>query len=988
MMAKKIARLILKPFPFLVGSLAVFILSYRFGWMLLTGRLGWGNDIPFALSYVYYLERWWPHLPRWHYEWAGGMPFLQNYPLLITYLTSLFHHVSGLSIVQTARLFCWLSIPLAGIGIMVLARLVLKNWLSAILAGLFFVLSPGPWLWIMHGGFYAATASFPFMVATFIFFEVAWQRKRRIWWFFAVVLCSLTWLTHPITAVVQTIGLVVYGFGRGLQERKFLSGLIRPILVAFVGTLMVSFWAIPFAFSQTRGVGVAPHQIVYVTFKEMLGLVPPLKGGYVTFDFINGAALVLTALGVILALVRRSAVWILIACAFVGLFFMMAPGIFPWLLTGPLLTIWALINVRASVLPRLFLPIIAAYGAMSLGESPFRLIAWFWKGLRKNLPWQLATQITGGAITLVVVYFVFKHVIIIPGGLSTENFYLGYGPVYQWLDPRKIDGQWMIHEGKDPMFPSVEESLERLLTLDIKVDDTPIREAVYFPELVKKLGLNSHDRIDISPLSGSVVASWNTATDVAQIPPYVGRSLIRFMIGYQQACFHNFSEDFACLKDEIQSLAKWWGVKLVYIGYAGGEMRAEEEKLIANLKLGGFKEKEVRLESGPTILVYEIPEPVSLATLSNKPMVLVIGNNPPYDDGFDTVFRSLNRSFGYDRALPIQGKRYIDDYTLEELKKYPVVVLYGYRYHNRNKAWLMLSQYVQEGGNLFVVTGWQYWSQDWGKLDAQGQPQTIELPELLPVSRAKWGDIGTSWRNLRVDSSQLGIEVSSQGWADLAWEGKPWGMSLAEPEDLREFGRALVTASGKVIVAGGNFGKGKIVWSGMNLFGHAAYHESDSENNFLLAVFSWLTSLSQGREKELDFERITPDRVVVQVDKTLAGERKVMFKEVAAPGWRAYVTINGKNKELPILRTGPGWKLVLLPEEFLRGKLTFIYRRTVGDWFLIFISILTVLGMIVYWMDELLSGALSNRLVLIKQTRDFLARKIYTLKKHWESEEV
>jgi len=993
-MAKKIAQFVFNSLLLLLGSLAIFVLSYQFGWMLLVGRLGWGNDLPFALSLVYYLERWAPYLPRWHYEWGGGMPFLRGYPLLITYLTSFSHRLSGLSIVQTARLFYWLSMPLAGIGIMALARLIFKNWLLATLAGLFFVLSPDAWLWIIFGGFYAATASFPFMVASFVFFELGWQKRRRIWWLLTMAFCGLTWLTHPVTGISLAVGLGVYGLGRGLLERKALLGIIRAILIGLAGILLVAFWTIPFAISRPGGVGVAPHQVVYVTIREILGLVPSsYSSDYITSVFLSGAVWVLAALGVFFSLIRRSKkVWILIACSLIGLFFMIGPGIFPWLLQGFGLTLWSLINVRAVVLLRLFVPIIAAYGAISLGESPFRLIAWFWKRLRKNLPWRLVTQVIGGAIALVVVYLAFKQIIILPANHPPEFFYLGYGPVYHWLDPQEIDGQWMIEGGKRPMFPSVSESLKRLLTLNIQLDDAPIREAVYFPELVKKTGLDSHDRIDVSPLSGSVIASWSTASDVSLIPPYLGNdvSLMRLMIGYQQACFHNFAEDFVCLKEEVKSLAKWWGLKLVYVGFAGAEIRGEEKKLLDNLKLAGFRERKIELESGPVILTYEIPETSGFANLSNKPMVLVIGNNPPHNDGYDTAFRSFNR-FGldYDRAIPVPGKRFIDDYTLSELKKYPLIVLFGYRYHDRNKAWSLLSRYVQEGGSLFVDTGWQYWSQDWGKLDKEGQSLTVVLPELLPVKQAKWGNIGTSWRGLKVNSSQLGREISSQGWADLVWEGNPWGMSLAEPQDLREFARPLVTASGKVIVAGGNFGQGKIVWSGMNLFGHTSYNESDSENDFLLAVFSWLTSLDQSQETDLDFMRITPDKVEVQIYKTLDGERKVMFKEAMGPGWKAYLNLSdGESRELPILKVGPGWKLVLLPEEFSTGTLTFVYGRTARDWVFISISILTGLGMILYWLNGVLKGVISTKFIPIRKTKGFLTKRFYSLKKDWEDEEI
>lgn len=993
-MIKKIAKLLFNFLAFFLGGLAIFILAYQFGWTLLVGKLYWGNDLPFALSLVYYLDRWAPYLPRWHYEWAGGLPFLKSYPFLITYLTSFTHRLSGLTIVQTTRLFSWLSFPLAGIGIMVLARLILKNWLLATLAGLFFLLSPDAWLWIIFGGFYAATASFPLMVATFVFFELAWQKEKRIWWVLTAVFGGLTWITHPVTGASMAIGLVVYGLGRGFKEKKVLSSLIKSIIIALAGVLLVAFWTIAFATSRPGGIGVAPHQIVYVTIRQLLGLAPTSeKFDYVTSVFFSGSVWVLAILGFLLALIRRNKkVWILIACTFVGLFFMIGPEIFPWLLKGFGLKIWSLINVRAVVLLRLFVPIIAAYGVVSLGEGPFHLIAWLWKKLRKSLAWQLLTQVVGGGIALVLVYFVLKTIIILPASHPPEYFYLGYGPVYGWLGPKNINGRWMINSDRQPMFPSIEESLSRLLTLDIQLDDVPVREAVFFPQLIKETGLDSHDRIDVSPLSGSVIASWNTTTDVSLIPPYLGAeaSLLTLMIGYQQACFHNFSEEFKCLKGEIQSLAKWWGLDLVYVGEAvlAGEKLRIDDKSLVNLKLAGFEEKIVELKNGPKLLLYQIPETSELATLSNKPLVLLIGNNPPHNDGYDTAFRSFNRfGLNYDKVIPVPGKRFVDDYNLEELKEFPLVVLYGYQIRNKAKTWLMLSQYVQNGGSLFIDTGWQFWSEDWGKMDKEGESLVVDLPDLLPVTKARWGNIGTKWKNLKLNSSFLGRELSNRDWGDLDWRGNPWGMSLAELKDLKEFAQPLATVDNKVIVAGGVLGKGKIVWSGMNLFGHTSYNESESENEFLNAVFSWLITSDQFQEEDLDFERVTPDKIVINVNKTLGGKRKVMFKEAMAPGWHAYLNINNQSKKLPIIKVGPGWKLVVLPEDYSTGQLTFVYKRIIKDWFLIAISVLTGLVMVIYWLDGLFKGAIINRFFLTKKAKDFFNKKVRDIKKSWDDEE-
>lgn len=979
---KKILYFVPNIIFFLAGSLIVLVLSYRFGWVLLQGGLNWGNDLPAALSYVFYLDRWWPYLPLWHYEWAGGMPFSQNYPILATYLTLFIHQISNFSIVQVARFFYWASIPLSGIGIMIFTRLVLKNWLMAILAAVFYVLSPDSWLWITQGGFYAMTISFPIMVATFILFELAIQKRKRIFWILTIIFNALTWLAHPMTGFIQLLGLSTYGLIQGLEEKKLIKGVLRSILVSIVGLLLVAFWTIPFFSFKSGHLGISVNQIVFLTIKEFLGLAPAHDIVYVTSTFFNGSLLVLAALGILFALIKRNyTYWKLISTAFLGIFLLIVPKYIPWVVSDFSVPFWVAINVRVAVLPRLFLPMIAAFGVVSLSQVFF---------LGNNLLWRLSRQVIGGAIALGIVLLVFRYIVIVPPAFE-KVFYPGYGPAFGWIPVNKVNGQRIIVGPNKPLVPSIIESLQKVLTWNIEVSDTPVHhEGIFLSGLAEKLGLTTSDRVDFSPPAGALSGAWNTATGVSQIPSYIQTSLIQPWIGYQLGCFYNV--DILCNKEEVQNLAKWFGVKLVYVGYLAeeGGVVGVDEKLLTNLKLADFRSGVVEVENKTKIVFYEIPEASGLASLSNKPLVLAIGGSPSENGGFVTLFRSLNRiNFSYERMILIQGKRFIDDYTLDELKSYPLIILYGYRTHNKNKAWRMLSEYVKNGGNLFVDTGWQYFSEDWGIISGDGESLEVDLPGLLPIAKSKWGDIGRKWIDLKIDNSFLAKKAPDQNWGELSWDGKPWGMAMAEPGNLREFGKALVTASGKVIIASGTVGKGKVVWSGMNIFAHTNSYQSEAENEFFLDLFSWLTEGTTNNEEQLSFERINPDYLVIKIDKTVVGEREVMFKESMAPGWRAWLEVEGRKKEVPILKAGPGWKLIALPSDFSIGSLILNYQRTFGDRLFILVSVVTALGIIIYGIKGDLFATILNRFTLTLKIKTFLANKFSSLKKGWkENEEV
>ncbi|GEM_PF-5698488 len=970
MKIKKILSLILNLIFFAAGSIIIFAFAYRYGWLLLKGPVNWGNDFSFALSYVSYIDRWWPNIPRWHYEWTGGMPLLRNYPFLITLLTVWTEHITNFSVIQIARFYFWLSIPLSGIGIMLFTRLITKNWIIAIMAGVFSFLSPDPWAWIIAGGFYSASTSFPFMTFTFFFFELAFQKEKRIWWVVAIILLGLTWTAHPVTGVATSVALFVYALGRGIAVKKVIPSLSKTIAVSVSSILLMSFWTIPFAFSRPGGTGVSQaSQVPYITLTRLLGLKPPkdfLLGG-----FFSDPILVLAAMGLIFALIRRSKMMVCALTALVGIFLVSGPGYIPWLLKGPILTGWGMMNVRAIVIPRLFLPILAAYGAIAAGEIIFLLIGRFAKGLKENLIYKITAQVLAGVIGLIIVLIVFQKVIVIP---QMPHFYLGYGPVFGTKEAfQKVDGQWRVNNGKDVAFPSLTESLKLLLNL--KVDDPAALNIPksQTPNFIKEAGLTENDRIDI--FDGATTASWNFESGVAQVNPYVGTSLITPMFGYEVACIQHLVDN--CNSREIQSLAKWWGIKLFYIGAGDLSLPKTDQltKKLSVLQKAGFIEKAVN----KSFLTYQVPNPTGLATISNKPLILVIGNNPPYNDGFRSTFYSFNRSmWNYDKAMLVEGKRYVDDYSLEDLKKFDVLVLYGYQTHNKEKSWNMLSKYVEEGGNIFVETGWQYYSQDWGSVDS--------MPSLLPVSKTEWGEIGTKWNNLKINNDVFGIKPSSNEWADLVWDKKPWKVAASNTDFLREGSSLLVTSNDKIIIAGRTFGAGKVVWSGMNFFGHTAYYANEPENEFLSAVFSWFMPNNIPVEENLNFKRETPDNVIINVDKDIPGNRIVMFKEVAASGWKVFLESGDTKSELTVLKAGPGWKLMLLPQNFKSGRIILTYGRELKDWFYISLSFLTVLGLLIFLTDGFFKGKILKK-IKVTEIGYYFKNRVKNIKKDFEEEE-
>jgi hypothetical protein len=132
------------------------------------------------------------------------------------------------------------------------------------------------------------------------------------------------------------------------------------------------------------------------------------------------------------------------------------------------------------------------------------------------------------------------------------------------------------------------------------------------------------------------------------------------------------------------------------------------------------------------ILVLKNLADPEFVTLSNKPVILVIGS--PEKGVYADVFSlAIEGQALYDEYLIVEGEDRVDQYSLEELQNFDILHLHGYEYTNDKKAWGLLQDYVSGGGALFVDTGWQYQIPEW---------EFSQAPSVLPISRSSWTNYG------------------------------------------------------------------------------------------------------------------------------------------------------------------------------------------------------------------------------------------------------
>ncbi|MCJ7827784.1 hypothetical protein MUP65_01405, partial [Patescibacteria group bacterium] len=326
------------------------------------------------------------------------------------------------------------------------------------------------------------------------------------------------------------------------------------------------------------------------------------------------------------------------------------------------------------------------------------------------------------------------------------------------------------------------------------------------------------------------------------------------------------------------------------------------------------------------VVVREFASSPGLASVSTKPAVLVIGSEDK--NAYMDVFRAVTRGgFSFDQALLVKGTTKIDDYSLAQLEQFSLVVLHGYSYRRQVKAWGLLREYVRGGGNVFIDTGWQYVAKDWGKVTGGDQFVPVTFFDPLPVTKTAWGEIGTQWEGVEI-TSQLADGINLADFGPLVWEGQVWGLALAKRGDLQSWAEPVLTKQDQVFMAKGIYGKGKVVWSGMNLLGHALDKENSAEYQFIGNVFEFLLDSGEFEEGEVLINWDDPDRVELTLTKVPSSPAFLYWAETFTPDWKAYLEREGKKEEVKIYPAGPEFRAIPLSNLSAGDKLVMEYSQT------------------------------------------------------------
>jgi hypothetical protein len=321
------------------------------------------------------------------------------------------------------------------------------------------------------------------------------------------------------------------------------------------------------------------------------------------------------------------------------------------------------------------------------------------------------------------------------------------------------------------------------------------------------------------------------------------------------------------------------------------------------------------------------------------------------------------------------GKSNIDDHSLEELKKFQVLVLSGYNYRNKNTAFDLLEKYAQSGGSVFIDTGWQYNNPNW---------EGTKLPKIFPTNSVSWQTLGLRTKMQLVEPEYIKLPYESKNIGDTTIVKTQWGISGAN--DVRIGSHVILQTSGVPVIMAKKEGKGRVVWSGINIITHieGGHNENQKEIEMLNGIYKWLLNEDKNKtykeNASLHITRTDPDSLKFGLKETINTPSTLYWREAFHPKWHAQLKSKNRTTNIPIYRAGPRMMGMLLPPthegDIVQLKVTYTFEEIIVLLLTIFgtITLLLHIANIPYkvWtstINRIKSKLESSRIGVIEETR-------------------
>lgn len=273
----------------------------------------------------------------------------------------------------------------------------------------------------------------------------------------------------------------------------------------------------------------------------------------------------------------------------------------------------------------------------------------------------------------------------------------------------------------------------------------------------------------------------------------------------------------------------------------------------------------------PAARTFEYPEAGPILSARSTRAALVVGS----DAAYTLVVKALALS-GFDSRslIPVRGGEYLDEHSAAELSQFSQVILYGFKVHDPAKALGTLDSYVRGGGSVVV--------------EANNSPfeVTDSAAEPIPGTQVRKVGVGPAW-NFEGTTSPILAGIDLQAFAPATYQGGPWGVSYIPASAFQPWAEPVLMSNGHPVIVAGSLGRGRVVWSGLNLPFHIVSNQNAVESRLLAQEIAWAAP-DNGVDPGYDATWVNPElrRITVQTPAT-----GVLLKESWFSDWHA--TING-----------------------------------------------------------------------------------------------
>jgi len=905
------AALALGAVRLVVAAGIILVVAYLLSWQILySGPVG--SDTLFHFHLARWVDSSFPGL-HWWYRWDDhGIPYREGYPLAAHWMAVAVSRLGGLDLTQGMQLMQFAISPLGALGMYVFCAWRLRRPLAGLVAGVAYLLSPLTWTFLVDWGFFSnqtGTILFmPSVIALDVFFE-EWCAGRHGWKsrlaaFTTIGLVALTGLVAPFLLGAEVAAVFLYVLairgGRPHARAKWVF-LTAPMLV--LGSfLLTAFWSLPQQeYLRLIASHIPPRAFDSALFPtwgldQIFGLHPIRPTVVFDRSSISPAVWIPALAGVV------SALWNSRARVFAAL---VAFGVLTMVTTSLEAVTWGLpvvgflIHARSGVtLVQFFVPVLAGLGVV---EAPLLLGGTLAKAGRLGSRNRALAGMTLVGMALVLASLGVGEYAQRVDGAPTALAYGGFEP--------STNDLW----GRFPPGNAPPTGLAEQIT------NTSAWRAPRVGCIIGRCTTGS-----------ATTAYRNLFTNPPQralVDAHVPQLLMAFpdLTGGAQAYTYNFQlpaspELDNWMLDNMISrrgttvkaeLAASLGIDAVVLGSTQTAQGADYGAL-------GWRQ----VSDSP--LTFVNPNRSGLATeWPSAAVALVIGgdqqgNSHPYNDLFE---RATTGMIPFGSGWLARGESaYVDDYSADQIASFPTLLLVGYRYHDRNKAFGLLDSYVRAGGSLYIETGWQYVDPDWDLGSS--------TPSVLPIGELRWGTLDP-----RAPVLLSGTPSPSWGSMTYGATGSGWGASSARASSIRAGAEALVTVGDRVVVARWEVGRGRVFWSGMNLIAHSAGAGSPTEDQFTAGAFAWLLHGGGTTQVDSALTWVGDDQVRLGLARS-SGPAWVLFKESFAPGWAAELQwpdssgVHSGTRSIPLVAGEADFMLARLDSVPPGSTLVFTYGPT------------------------------------------------------------